>query len=433
MSDSYSAQTENKVSLYKNAMVHSGKTTLYYCVNLYNYNEYSFDSIGSQIDVLYNLIGNIENIFGTGIKFSMFRYTDILSPKEYMQELIRTIRLWDDNFVPSEQFRKNIKYTMRNHCLLAVNIDDKKTFDFNSASVKDMIMDYKDAFLDALANFKQQQVDTGRIDSINQRILNVGQGVIKACPEETLLNYYIKRLFPSYNLVLPEETLQQSKVLISYLQQDLKPYFNYFEMSNAGVELFGAKSRKTYGTIIDIVEFPSEIVSENFAFNHDNLVMNVKTLDKKEAKLKFNRARADIEFEEESAYTAGTRDQELELDDYKSNIETALAVISAGRTICEADIHILLLADSVEELNKKRFKFITDLKNMNILATFNADQAKTYVDSFIKLRPMKYPFTMDLRYPLSFRLSQGTSVGDGDSDFTTPIIGRPASAAEATQ
>lgn len=430
---SYTARTENKVSLYKNAMVHSGKTTLYYCVNLYNYNEYSFDSIGSQIDILYNLIGNIENIFGNGIKFSMFRYTDILSPKEYMDEIIRTIRLWDDNFTPSEQFRKNVKYTMRNHCLLAVNIDDKKSIDFNSASIKDIINDYKEAFIDSLANFKQQQVNTERIDSINQRILNVGQGVIKACPEETLLNYYVKRLFPSYNLVIPDRMLQQSKVLISYLQQDLKPYFNYFEMSNAGVELFGATTRKTYGTVIDIVEFPSEIVSENFALNHDNLVMNVQTLSKNEAKLKFNRARADIEFEEESAYTAGTRDQELELDEYKSNIETALAAISAGRTICETDIHILLLADSVEELNKKRFKFITDLKNLNILATFNADQAKTYVDSFIKLRPTKYPFTMDLRYPLSFRLSQGAAVGDGDSKFGSPIIGHAVSSAAATQ
>lgn len=428
----YRARAENQITIYKNAIIHKNNTTLYFVVNLYNYSIYTADSISANIDTLQNMLLNIENIFGT-MSFSLFRFEDILSPNAYIDNFIKTVRLWDDSFNPSEEFIKNIKYTTQYYCLLAINIDDKNSFDFNDLSIREIANNYKNMIVDHFANFKQQNIDTKKIESLSTRIANIGQGVIKPCPEEVLLNYYIKRVYPSYNLIIPEEDIDSTRAVLSYLQQDLVPHFNYFEMNNAGVELFGAESHTTYGTVIDIVEFPEEIISESFSLNHDWLVVNCKTLSKQQAKLKFARKKSDIEFEESSAANAGSADASIELQDYKDIADTALAAISAGYKIIEADIHILVTANSIDELNKRRYGLISQLKNQNIIATFAPDQASEYVDSFIRLRPRQYPYLMDIRYPLSFRLTQGAAAGDFDSKFTSPVFGETVSRDEATE
>lgn len=427
----YRARSESQITVYKNAIIHKGNTTLYFVVNLYNYSIYTEQSISRNIDTLENLLLNIESAYGT-MSYSIFRFRDILSPKAYIDNFVSTIRLWDDTFTPSQEFLDNIQYTTQYYCLLAINIDDKNSIEFTDLSIKEIANTYKDKILDYFSNFKQQNVDTEKINSMTKKIANIGQGVIKPCPEEVLLNYYIKRVFPSYNLIIPEDDINSTKAVLSYLQQDLTPHFNYFEMSNAGVELFGAENRITYGSVIDIVEFPEEIISESFSLNHDWLVVNCKTLSKEQAKLKFSRKKSDIEFDEGAAVTAGSSDAYTELQDYKDIAETALAAISIGKKIIEADIHILVTAPTVDELNKRRFGLISKLKNQHIVATFAPDQAKEYVDSFIRLRPGSYPYLMDIRYPLSFRLSQGSAAGDFDSKFTSPVLGQISSRDEAT-
>lgn len=427
----YKAETESKISIYKNSITFNGKTTLFFALKLYNYNIYSTDSISRQIDVLYNAIENIENVFGT-IKFSIFKFTDIVSPDQYFNSLLKTIRLWDDKFMPSEDYVNNINYTTQGYCFLAINIDGRKQFELGDKSIKEMVKDYKDMFLDSLTSFKQQRVDTQKIDDLTSRICNVAPGTVKPCDEEVLVNFYIKRIYPSYNLVIPKEDYESTKAVLSYLKQDFIPHFNYFELSNAGVEVFGAKSRVTYATVVDIVEMPDEIISESFSLNHPTLVLNVNTLTKQQAKLKFMRKKRDIEYEEETSMMAGTQDLDLELQDYKDIADLALAAVSVGKKICETDIHLLITADSKEDLDKKRFSLISDLKNQDIIATFAPDQAKAYVDNFIKNRPTRYPFVMDLRYPLSFRLTNGAAAGDFDSGFTTPIFGETVSKGEAT-
>lgn len=427
----YKARTENQITLYNNAIVHKNNTTLYFVVNLYNYNIYTEQSISRNIDIIQNMLLNIENIFGT-MSFSLFRFKDILSPRAYVESFIKTIRLWDSSFIPSDKFLKNIQYTTQYYCLLAINIDDKASFNVDDMSMKDIFNTYKNTFVDYFASFKQQNIDTNKIDSLTTRIANVGQGVIKPCPSDILLNYYIKRVYPSYNLVIPEEDVDTTRAVISYLQQDLTPHYNYFEMTNAGVEILGANVRTTYGSVIDVVEFPEEIISESFSLNHDWLVVNCKTLSKRQASLKFSRKKSDIEFEEEAAANAGSPDASVELRDYKDIAETGIAAVHAGYKIIESDIHILVTANSIEELNKRRYGLISQLKNQNIIATFAPDQAREYVDSFIRLRPQSYPYLMDIRYPLAFRLSQGAAAGDFDSKFTSPVFGETASRDEAT-
>lgn len=428
----YRAKTENNVTIYNNAIVNKGHVTLYFCVNLYNYNIYTEASIEQNLNTLQNMLLNIENIFGT-FKFSLLRFEDVLPADSYLEDFIETIHLWDENFVPSKNFTDNVEAIMNHYCLLAVNIDEDKAIDFNEASVKTIINQYKDKFLDSIASYKQQEIDKELIDETTIKISNVGQQLISPCPEKILLDYYIKRIYPSYNLIIKDEDIEATKSVLAYLQQDLIPHFNYFEMSNAGVELFGAMTKTTYGSVIDIVEFPEEIISESFALNFDWLVINAKTLSKNQAKLKFKRKLKDVEFEEDSALSAGSSDYNYELQEYKDLAQTAIAAVSLGKKIIESDIHIFIEAKSEKELNKRRFKLISVLKNQGITATFAPDQAKAYVESFVKLRPSKYDFIMDLRFPLAFRMPQGAAVGDFDSKFKAPPIGEITSRDEAIE
>lgn len=427
----YTAETENKITIYKNCIVHKGKYTLYFLVNLYNYNLYTESSTSSQIDALSNLILNIESSF-SDVKFSLFRFHDVVSPDHYLKDFVKTVQLWQPDFRPTPEFQKNAHVLSKDYCFLAINIDEKKNIDFNQTSIKEMVKDYKDQFLDLFSSYEQQRIDTKRINDMSTKIFNIGQNLLKPCPEDILLSFYISRIFPSYDIVLESEMKERNKAILSYLQQDFIDHFNYFEMTNAGVELFGAQQQITYGSVIDIVEFPDEIPSEMFPLNLNGIVVNNKTLSKQQAKLKFTRKRADIEYEEETAVQAGSMDVNLELDDYKNMADLGLAAISMGKKIVESDIHILVLADDLEALNNRRAGLISDLKDRDIVATFSPAQATTYLDSFINLRPKKYPFTFDLRYPLSFRLNQGNTICDQDSKYTVPVLGHYVDAAEAT-
>lgn len=424
------ARSENKITLYNNCIVDKGKMTLYFLVDLYNYSIYTNESISNEITSLYNFVLNVENSF-SNLKFSLFRFRDIVSPEEYVKSFIQTIRLWSPNFQPSQEFIDNVQYTSQFYCFMAVNIDQNVAIDFNSMQIKDIIKQYGKMVVDAFASYKQQDIDTKAIEDASNKIEYQGQGIIKPCPENILLSYYIKRVYPYYEIILPPDQFDSTKAVLSHLQQNFTPHFNYFEMDNSGVEYFGVKAKTTYGSIIDIIEFPEEIISESFDMCHSGLVANVKCLSKQEAKLKFMRRKEDIAYEEESAISAGAKEINLELSDYRDLAETGIAAVSLGRKIVESDIHILLLSDDIDDLNKKRFNLISKLKNMNIIATFNADQANTYVNSFVKLRPTNYPFLMDLRYVFSFRLNSGSAVGDFSSKFTSPIIGQTVESSEA--
>lgn len=428
----YKAMSENAVTIYKNAFVHNNNTTLFYAIKPFNYNMYTTDSISSQINSLYNMITSIEDIFGS-LRFSLVKYTEILSPEAYKEHVIETIRMWDQNFTPSQEFLQHIQYTTQNYCLLALNIDEEsKSIEFENKSAKEIFKDIKNKMVDALANYKQQNIDKERIDSLIERINNIGQGLIKPCSEEMVMSFYIKKVFPSYNLVFKSNEVDNNKLILSFVQQEFKPFLNYFEMSNSGVEVFGAKGKTTYGCVIDVIKFPEEINSESFSLDVNGIVVNAKTLTKEKARLKFTRTRSNIEYEQDTAAVAGSSDQISELEEYRDMTELALAAVNAGRVIAETDIHILVLAKTVEELNKKRQRLISSLKDMGVIATFAPDQAKEYLDSFVWMRPRTYKYLMELRYPLSFRLSQGAAAGDFDSKFASPIFGEDVSKAEAT-
>lgn len=423
---------DNNYAIYKNALVFKKNTTLYYLMDLFNYEMYQQDSVEEEISNLYNTMQSLSSALGSNLKFSIFRFQNIISSKKYYEELIETVSKWNSNFTPSEDFRNNMDYLNNAYCVLAINVDNVGEKELYDMTFKEMGTYWVGKFADLFASFNQTNVDKETIDRQQERVLNVLSRKARPVDEKFLLDVLIKKFFPSYTLITRDNEIDYNKGVLSYLQQVFTPQFSYFEMTNAGVEVFEAEARKTYGCVIDLIEFPQVIISENFNLCHDGMVINCKVLSKEAAKLKFKRKRADIRFERDSANQVGYSDVNMEIDDLEELANKGVEESQYGTVLCESDIHILLTAPSVTELRQKRSQLITTLKDYDVVATFNPNQAKAYVDSFIKLRPEKYGFMMDMRYALSFQLNSGSAFGDeGDPNFTSPVIGRGLSRYEA--
>lgn len=101
----------------------------------------------------------------------------------------------------------------------------------------------------------------------------------------------------------------------------------------------------------------------------------------------------------------------------------ALKAIKNGRILTDFDLNILIVADSKEELDKKKKNIIASLGQIKITARIAHNQAKTFIRSFIDGNPLEYYNTADLLYPLSFQIDNGTYVGDFDSNYASPVIG----------
>lgn len=423
---------DNNYAIYKNALVFKKNTTLYYLLDLFNYEMYEMDSIEEHITNLYNTMQSLSSTVGSNLKFSVFRFQNIISSAKYYEELIETVSKWNSNFTPSQDFKKNMDYLNRAYCVLAINVDNVGEKELYDMTFKEMGAYWVGKLADAFASFNQTNIDKNAIDKQGERILGVLSRCARPVNEKFLLDVLVKRFFPSYTLITRDSDLSFNKGVLSYLQQIFTPKFSYFEMTNSGVEVFGANAQKSYGCVIDLIEFPQVILSENFNLCHDGMVVNCKCLSKENAKVKFKRKRADIRFERESAEQVGYGDVNMEIDDLEDLANKGVEESQAGTVLCEADIHILLTAPSATELKAKRSQLITTLKDYDVVATFNPNQAKAYVDSFIKLRPEKYGFMMDMRYALSFQLNSGVAFGDeGDPNFTSPVIGRGLSKYEA--
>lgn len=146
-------------------------------------------------------------------------------------------------------------------------------------------------------------------------------------------------------------------------------------------------------------------------------------LPKEKATLRFKRMRADINQEMEEAEVANTSDSDI--DEVHDLVQYALASIRKGRIVTEVDANILIIADSKEELDRKKKYVMSIMSDAGIVCSIAENQGKTFVNSMIKNKPYmnNYYHIMDMQYALSFQIDRGTYVGDQDSKFSAPVIG----------
>ena len=417
----YQKQHENRLSIFKNIFINNDSITAYYIVTPYNYAVMDLKSCNRHIEKLYNAISSLHSSFGE-IKMSMFKLKNIISREETIEQIVKTVRMYKKDYEDfPEEYKKFIKNISKDFTILAINIDAKNNIDIENQSVKEILKSSIDNFVSSNFSTKNAKIDEDAISKQNTRIKNTIQRFAVPANEKLVMNIYINSIFPCYNLVYNDYIMGNKESILAGIKQEIIPHLGWFEMSNSGIEILGGTPRKTYGAILTILEFPDGINSGNFNINVPGLHVNMNLLKKDKAILKFKRMRADILEEQEEVDQSGDRDSEI--DTQADLIQAAIDDLRSGRIATEVDANILVIADSKEELDRKKKHIISVFSDINVVCSIAADQGKTFVSSFIKNRPMSYYHLMDLQYALSFQIDQGISVGDSDSKFASPVIG----------
>ena len=418
----YRNQLDNKLAILNNMFINNGVVTAYYILYPYNYGVMDLASSERHINRLYTTMNTLYSAMGE-IHMSMFRLRSIVSKEETIQQIIQTVRMYKHDYTTlPEQYRQYIKNIARDFTILAINIDTKDTVDIENESALKIIKRTFDNFVQQNFSTTIVSVDEEALEIQNTRIKNSLQRYVIPASPKLVMNIYINSLYPSYNLVFNDWMVEHSNAILSGIQQEIVPHLGWFEMSNSGIVIFGAKPRQTFGCVLTILEFPEAIYSENFNIAVPGLHVNMHLIPKDKAILKFKRMRADAKQEEEEAAVAQTDDSDV--DEHVDLVQKALYSIRQGRIATEVDANLLVIADTKEDLDVKKKHVISILSDMNIVCTIAGNQAKTYVNSFVKNKPLNgYYHVMDLQYALSFQLDAGLSCGEADSKFAAPVIG----------
>lgn len=421
MTIKYKPIRENQVSLFGNVLVDNGAITAFYVLFPYNYDVMDTTSIEHHVQRLYNVIANLYSLSGE-LKFSLFKLRNIISREETIARIVETIRRYKPEYdtLPA-QYRQFISNMSRDFVILAISLDVKNNMDVEKQSIIEIVKSAFDTSVKSVFSKGVPDINGAAISGQNTRIKHTLQRYAVPASSKLVMNIYVNGIFPSYNLVYNDYLLKHSSSILGNVRQEIVPHLGWFEMSNSGIESFGATPKTTYGSILTILEFPDRINTENFNIALPGLHVNIHALDKQNAILKFKRMRADIEEEQQEVDATG--DVDTDIDKHANMAQIAIDNIRAGRIAAEVDANFLVLADSPEELQAKKKHIISVLSDVGIVVSIAPNQGRAFVQSIVKHAPMNYYHIMDLSYALSFQLDNGIDVGDGNSIFAAPVIG----------
>ena len=416
----YKNTLDNRLSIFNNMFVNNGIITAYYVLFPYNYGVMDLSSAERHVNRLYAAINTLYSAVGE-IKMSMFKLRSIVSKEETIAQIVKTVKIYKNDYDGfPEEYRKFIKNIARDYTILAIDINVKDTVDIETQSALNILKNMIDNFIKENFSTTATSIDEQAVNIQNVRIKNSLQRYAVPANPKLVMNIYINSLFPSYNLVYNDYLINHAAPILSGIKQEFVPHLGWFEMSNSGIVSFGAKPRTTYGCVLTILELPESIYSQNFNIAVPGLRVNMHLLPKDKAILKFKRMRADVMQEDDEAEEANTNDSDV--GDDVSLVQRALHSIRQGRIVSCVDANILVVADTKEDLDAKKKHVISVLSDVNVVC-IAGNQAKTYVNSFVKNKPSEYYHVMDLQYALSFQLDDGISVGDADSRFGTMVVG----------
>lgn len=412
---------ENNVSVVKNILFNNGTITAYYVINPFNYTIFNGESTEKHIQELYNVISNLQNNMKE-VKLSIFNIDNIVRKAEVYDRLNSLALSYSKkNLHPSA---KNIITNIRkSYTILAVNIDILNKTDIENQTIASVIKGEISSYFAKAFSVGANFISVEEAMMQNSRIYNILQTICFPATEEIIMNIYMSRLYPSYNLLYTPYMIENSSDIMTYVSQELTPGIGYFEMSNSGLEdVVETDVKKTYGSVIDILNLPAAIESSMFNMNKHGMCVNLHLMPQEEALLKFKRMRSGIK--EEGMESIESDDEDTDIAMTYVDAKNAIKEIKRGKVFCEADIKICVTTpESKEALNTKKKRLISELKSQKVVASIASNQAKQYVKSFIKHSPESYRHVGDLEFFLSFQMNNGSFAGDGDSVFPSPVIG----------
>jgi len=418
----YTKEHNGKVAIMDNILINNGYVTAYYLMYPYNYGVMDLKSAERHVDRIYAAMNTMYGTFGE-MHMSMFNLHAIVSKEDTIKKIVETVGIYRKDYTSMpEGYQKYIRNISRDFTILAVRIDPKSAVDIENQSALNILKGMLENVIRDNLSTTVVSVDEAAMRKQSVRIRDSLQRYAVPASTRLVMNIYVNSIFPSYNLVYNDWMVEHSASILAGIRQEVIPHLGWFEMSNSGIVAFGGEPRVTYGSVLTITEFPESIYSENFNIAIPGMHVNMHLLPKTKAELKFKRIRADAKQEAEDATFAQTDDSDV--DESVDLVQRALYSIRQGRIATEVDANILIVADTREDLESKKKHAISVLSDVNVVCTIAGNQARTWLQSFVRNRPLNgYYHTMDLQYALSFQMDAGLSCGDADSKYASPVIG----------
>ena len=279
-----------------------------------------------------------------------------------------------------------------------------------------------------LGNLK---TDPEQILKIEESIYRTLRGYCLRATKDLVFYNYISKVFPCYDISYDKLSYineNNFEDIMGSVTQTVSDNFGRFEMHNEGIVLFEQDDITTYGCMLDVISFPSEIDAAMFPMDYQNVVTTIRCLPKDKARTKLKQFRSSDRFDRDEAIKAGAEDEDIEQTQTNIDLATfALSCLQDRDTIlCEFNVSILVFADTLDKLKQRIMATVNHCKDRNILVGKSLYQARDFLYTYIGKQPKKFRHFSPIEFPLSFQQNAGATVGDTEADATdwwSPSIG----------
>jgi hypothetical protein len=421
------SESRNKIQIIgDNILYNNGVIKAFYILPTMNYSTASQDGILRSITELTNLLSGLASQ-RPNVEFTIQRVDKTIQANDVKNNLLETIKMYRPDYDMPLEFSDNIRDDHQSYCLMCVDIQQKDFADIEEYTLLDTAKELFKGFITKITGLGNININEVKILDIEKNIYSTIRHKCVRASKELVFYNYVSRLYPSYEISYEKLSFvneQNFTNIMGAVTQVVSDNFGWFELSNEGVDLFGAIPQSTYGCMIDVNQFPQKIYSSNFPMDYPGCVITIKCMKKDDAKLKLKRTRSADKFEHSQALQVEAESEAIEETAKSIAIATrALQELDAGETLCQFNCSILITGITREELKIKIQRVISDCKDRDILVSKSLNQALDFLDHYVNMKPKKYQHFANLQLPLSFQLNNGSIVGDVGTGLFSPSIG----------
>jgi len=249
----------------------------------------------------------------------------------------------------------------------------------------------------------------------------LGTKCIRASKELIFYNY-INKLYPYYNINYDKcaDFINKTNCsnIFNVISQTVEDKFGYFIMHNEGIATFGLTPQNTYGCILTIKKFPDIIDSLDFSIDYPGMQINMIALPypKLIRYLRLNKTFKNYSLKIELFPNKKAKNIPLTNLYNKYNNEESID------NVCEFTSSILVTGLNLSDLNQNIKHIISDLKDKNIVAIKNFNQAECFLNKYINSEIKEYEHLTDIGFPLSFLLTNGICIDKSNDKFYESLI-----------
>lgn len=414
-----------------NILVCNGIITAFYVLPLSNYSTTSVEGSLNAVEKIKNIIAGLVSSYNSSLQFTIERTEKIIQAQDIIANLYDTIHIYRPDYEMPIEFTKNIKDDVQSYCLLGIDIQQSSLTEAEDLQLFDVLKALWKGVVDKATGLGNLKTDPEQILKIEESIYRTLRGYCLRATKDLVFYNYISKVFPCYDISYDKLSYineNNFEDIMGSVTQTVSDNFGRFEMHNEGIVLFEQDDITTYGCMLDVISFPSEIDAAMFPMDYQNVVTTVRCLPKDKARTKLKQLRSSDRFDRDEAIKAGAEDEDIEQTQTNIDLATfALSCLKDRDTIlCEFNVSILVFADTLDKLKQRIMATVNHCKDRNILVGKSLYQARDFLYTYIGKQPKKFRHFSPIEFPLCFQQNAGATVGDTEADATdwwSPSIG----------